>query len=487
MNIKLNTVLINRSNEDGFAIPIAIGMGLVMLLIGASMVVRSQGDQVTASAQTATNRALSVAETGITRYQSLINNNRVIAMYSRTGTISWTNASSIPRINSCAGSGAIQVSDAATTNWQDIDPPNPATGYAGDPSKGQYRLVDYTYGPTQGVVPGTGILTVEGRVNQSGGSTATTRLAVNIPIVNQSLNSQVPGLWIQNVPQNVGSNQIAGNILVTACTTPTGLSSSNVTTGYQVIPNPDATFPDTPALPSSNVNNISATAIDSRIWNQNLPNSGDLAQPDGSYHYLIQGNLSKSGSPYIRLSPNTRVVFYVQGNINIGGSATINQYNLSTQNGYPQNVQIYGNTFQRNTDSTIMRDALNRPLTKYNCSSTLPTISSGLTEPPAGYSGACPTTSLSANGGGAIQALIHAPDATGNIAGSGGGCNTSTNPPSGGGFIGAVWIKKWDRQSNNAGPMVCAYGNYSDYLSTQQGARPSIPSITSWQRQEVAP
>lgn len=51
MDKKLKIALRRSSSEQGFAIPIAVGMGLIMLLVGVTMIIKSQGDQVTASAQ----------------------------------------------------------------------------------------------------------------------------------------------------------------------------------------------------------------------------------------------------------------------------------------------------------------------------------------------------------------------------------------------------------------------------------------------------
>jgi hypothetical protein len=482
MSPKLKFALICRYSDRGFALPIAISLGFIILLVVATLLMRSQDDQMTALAQKSTSQGLSAAETGVTRYQSLINKNRVIAMYSRTGTPGWTTASGIPDIDTCTGGGASQVTTAATTDWRDVD--------SSDSSKGQYRLIDYTYSPTQGVLPGTGVLTVEGRVNQvgtgstatSGVGTATTRLQVNIPVVQQPSDaSPAPALLIQNVAQNMGDNKVNGDIVVAGCSIPSGVSSSNTISGNEPVAKPDLAFPDTPSLPlTSKLNVISSADMNSRIWGQTLPKAGDVQNSDdGAYHYLIQGDLSKTGGADITLSTGKKVIFYVQGNINIGGNPKINE------NGYPQNMQIYGNKFERETDGTIKRDASNRPVTKYGCTSTLPSIAANLIDPPAGYSGACPTVALETNGNASINALVHAPDAVGNVAGGAGGCTSTGSPPVGGGFIGAVWIKTWNKQSNNAGPMVCAYGNYSDYLSFQQKTQPSIPTISSWQREEI--
>lgn len=73
MNRKLKIALRRRSNEQGFAIPIAVGMGLVMLLVGVTMIIRSQGDQVTASAQKATAQSLAIAEGGLSRTLDTLN------------------------------------------------------------------------------------------------------------------------------------------------------------------------------------------------------------------------------------------------------------------------------------------------------------------------------------------------------------------------------------------------------------------------------
>lgn len=53
MNRNIKTVLTRRTDQ-GFALPVAMGTGLVMLLVGATLIGRSQGDQITASARKGT-------------------------------------------------------------------------------------------------------------------------------------------------------------------------------------------------------------------------------------------------------------------------------------------------------------------------------------------------------------------------------------------------------------------------------------------------
>jgi len=140
MNKNLKIALKNRSSEQGFAIPIAVGMGLIMLLIATTMIVRSQGDQVTASAQKGAADSLSTSETGVTRVQSLFNTWRVLPSVTLTNidtsSSSWQKVFDASPVNVCLASGAS----------------NPTAGYRvnewitltnGD----KFKIIDYTYKP----------------------------------------------------------------------------------------------------------------------------------------------------------------------------------------------------------------------------------------------------------------------------------------------------------------------------------------------------
>jgi hypothetical protein len=91
--------------------------------------------------------------------------------------------------------------------------------------------------------------------------------------------------------------------------------------------------------------------------------------------------------------------------------------------------------------------------------------------------------------------LILAPDAVGAVSGGGGGgtCNNvnppTNNPPSGN-FVGAVWIKGYTNASNSNATVICAYGNFTDYVATAAAAQTpwaGIPFTNGWQRVEATP
>ena len=347
MNKNLKLTLKNRSSEQGFAIPIAVGMGLIMILVGTTMIVRSQGDEVTALTQKATNRGLSAAETGISRYQSLIYKNRVIATYKDcdgarnssgvcpdTGTTkSWANAAQLAGIASCGGGGATVVTANSTTAWRDVsteDLNGNGTLDAGedlngngtidrDPSLGQYRLVSYVYpapGATGivGTAPGICQLTVEGRVNQSGtgntatigAGTATTRLQVNIPVEAADLNSvPIPGAFIKK--GGTGQNAIIGNVLLNDCNASPGdvkIAEDPATRQPYLDPNTgepykaqhtSAIFPPLPTQPTiiTSPNNQNLGTLSSKVT-LTLPKPGDkttdsngVVDPNGVYRYSV--------------------------------------------------------------------------------------------------------------------------------------------------------------------------------------------------------
>jgi hypothetical protein len=449
--------LFRYKNQEGFALPLALGVGTILMLLSLSMIVRSQSDSVASVTQKTTVRGQNAAETGISRIQALLTTYRSIATYpacnswsttnttcSDTGTsYSWKNLSpSLAEFSSsCSGSStsASTVRGFANRVWRNID--------SGDASKGQYRLVDYTYSGS------TGTLTVEGRVNQSDSpTTSVTRLTATIPVVAPSKADAVPGLWIkEGTFTDMGNDKINGNIIANAATFPTGSNQPTTANLYdtstQSLLAICKNIPATPSLPSSGY--IDLTGDSTGPWTT-LPRSGDspynnTSDPsdkrNGRYLYLVK-NLVKSGNATITITAGKDVDLYVQGNIYLSGNPDINP------SGNSQQLRIYGNTTTTGTS------------TQYGCAS-------GAT---------CPTTLASFNGTGTIKAFVLAPAATGNVNGGG---NTNGN------FKGSLWIKNWDSSSGNDKVKVDAVGNYADYdLDGNPLGRNTLSAVTTWNRQQ---
>jgi Tfp pilus assembly protein PilX len=468
MKNKLAIALINQSNQKGFALPIAMGMGLFLLLIATIMMFKSQSDRVSAASQKATTQSLSAAETGVTRYQYLINNNRAIAPYpdcagtrNSSGTCpdsgstkSWANATSISGLNSCSGGNPTNVSNNSLTQWQDVD--------SSDSSKGQYRLVTYSYLSDAGSgisTPGTGILTIEGRVNQNGSGssatkdvgTASTRLQVKIPVRSGQLeNIPVPGLWLTS--GNAGGNTIDGNVLLNDCSV--SLGSINMTATNSVTGEPNTKsytslrFPSLPAKPTfiSSPNNQVLGTIDSStmaglgaisIGGSNkrltLPRSGDTTNSSGFYEYSVS-SIDLPNNSELVITPGQKVRFYLDNGIDDGGNIIHNCTGVS--NCKPTDFQIWG----------------------------------------YGASG----TEICMNGNNYVEAFIFAPDYAVGVAGSGGGT---------GGVKGSVWTKDWSNGggcgSNTSNIVLVQTASWNDMGLTPSYLSPSLGEIGKWERQEV--
>ena len=339
MNTRFKFALILHLNSDrhqGFALPMAMMVGMVMLVVGITMIVRSQGDQSKAVAQQAKSASIAAAETGLTRVQSMMNDSsvRFIALYPMS---SWSTAMSLANnnttvtindtglnsaVNSSAVSLACSTSDAATkinqikaklagllvvanNSLTDIDP--------NDPSKGKFRLVNYTYTGTSGSMPGstaqTGGLVLEGRTNNAGFGSAS-RLAVEVPISGTTsvidTSSTAPGLWLKKGGVNDGtafetstttlSNngaRFAANVLFSNCD---NTLSDDYVQSVQVnrVQTVDATktaqktnfpFPNLPANPATSAINLNSIA--SSIT---LPRAGDAVGAKGNYHYILDNS-----------------------------------------------------------------------------------------------------------------------------------------------------------------------------------------------------
>jgi Tfp pilus assembly protein PilX len=110
-------------SDRGFALPIALMVGLVILVVGATMIIRAQGDQSKIIAQTTSNKAMAVAEAGATRYVDFLNNNRGLIPYSACVTQDATTGacSDTSSVKSWYGAG-LTTPGSSTTSIPNIVP-----------------------------------------------------------------------------------------------------------------------------------------------------------------------------------------------------------------------------------------------------------------------------------------------------------------------------------------------------------------------------
>ncbi|GAB4384954.1 MAG: hypothetical protein Kow00121_49210 [Elainellaceae cyanobacterium] len=450
-----------KASESGFAMPVAIGFGLVAILVAGILLIRTQDDKATASLQRASDSSLNIAEAGLTRIQAFINTNRLIATqnWSDWNTTLNTNRTT----NDCSGiSQQDQVAIAsAFATWQDIDPT--------DASKGQFRILDYVYTPdsSQTRLPGKGELMVQGRLPDQ---QSIQQIKVTIPVQRDDSNTAIPGLWLTNAVTRpngaievTDNNQVDGNALINDCRV--NLSTIRVTPPH-VARYTTRPFPPLPSNPSSarntltssdipsgggsgggngngNGRNSSSSTSTSTTPGLTLPRSTDVASTktlaDGQtaqvYEYWVANDLRIPQSSSISITPGMRVAIYLNGSLNGNGGGDIVHDCAGATNCRPTDVQIYG----------------------------------------YGAVG----SRICLNGNDQLYAFILAPNYTAGVAGAG----------AGGGFYGAVWAKEWSTSGScgsnttNAVLHQTADWDLSDLIIEALPAR--LAPISAWERQEA--
>jgi hypothetical protein len=458
MNFLLRAFLIRRSRDGGFAIPMVMALGLIMLLLGIASIYKSSDQKDIATTQRKTSEALSVAEAGVARYVEFLQRNSILALYPYSDPTTgndWTQNS----LFTCDDSNNLPV---AINDFNNFDNQN----INGDPDK-QYRLINYTYEDGSGnpVANGTpptndtiGVLDVEGR-SRLGNGFATARLRVEIPVrpENKGVNvtnatstlasyTHNPTLWIGNYNEtttNLGNLKVnsyptatqftyGGNIVLSrmksslgtyACTIPTtgnppNANNLNNSSTQRIIADPRDMPAIAPFLPSNNPTPVPGDRY--RIINSNS-DLANMGQGDNNAEIVSNNSNAALGVT----TPNT-YYYYSFGDPN---SATPKELALdgsdpdkvdrgfSTITGTKVILRLNGDLILRNGAS--INGAVNTPspfLEIYGGPNTQNII----------FQGNQPIN---------IKAFIHAPNATVTVQNQ-----TQVN------ITGAVWVNDWQQQ-----------------------------------------
>jgi hypothetical protein len=231
------------NKEKGFALPLAMLIGLILMVTGMTMMMRAQGDQSKVIAQRARSDAFRSSEVGLARVQDLLNSVRVMATVGSkctsgdTGDNCWEKAKvpttddpstdlqkNLKRLNIATACDNTSRKDeiankilAPTTDQRAVSPGlrDLASGEWFEWNDNRYyRMVGYDYGT------GRGVLTLEGLSltsaatdptnNSDDNAASRNRVVVTIPILPSlplALNrTTVPALWVsEGATENAGA------------------------------------------------------------------------------------------------------------------------------------------------------------------------------------------------------------------------------------------------------------------------------------------
>ncbi|WP_413175650.1 hypothetical protein [Anabaena azotica] len=499
MNTRFKMALLLHSGESGFALVIAISLGLIMILVGLTMTMRSQEDQVASSTQKNTERALAAAEKGVTYYQAFINSNRLLSTYpdcrttrTRAGQacsdpanptavsqMSWSNASKIPEIASACSrttsTGNIE-SVYASTDWQNVN--------SSDNSQGQFRLVSYQYiSRSDTVFLGTGRLTVEGRINPQGNSNTNksiSRVQADIPVRKPAIdNIPIPGVWIGGSnaedPDATGRNEIAADVLVNNCNL--DLSTLNVRTSANYSANyTDMGMPNVPAMPADRTTSVSGNTTN--VITNGTIQLGNITS-DTTLPRLTQPSVGKVPGTNINNPTDTPTSFmggindtyvYSVGDIGSSGGGNID---LTIDPRYKVVIFMSGSIY-KNTNIDYCTDK------------TTGTRAAGCNPLNFKIFGTGSSGSICINGNRTLEAFILAPTYSVGVAGA------AANPA----IRGNVWAKIWRNpntdttsescDSNTSNLAVQQTGSWNDLGDlTPRNLQPPLSPIREWKRQNV--
>ncbi len=311
------------NREKGFALPLAVLIGLILMVTGITMMMRVQGDQSKVIAQKARADALRSSEAGVTRVQDLLNSVRVMAKFNSNCPSGdcWQTAQVVPTPSPglqkdlkklYTAAACSDPNDAATLSAKIDELRGLSGGQWFDLGNNRYYRVDRVVGynfddtnpPPDGL--GWGVLTLEGLSlspqgdpNNIDGDNAASRnrVVVTIPILPSRplafTRTTVPALWVSEGAMVSGedSADFQGDVVNLECDInrndikqPT--PAANPPYKAQFIDNTIVPFPNLPEPPTSpppplGQQNLALTS------SETFPRLGDTPSPNGVYEYIV--------------------------------------------------------------------------------------------------------------------------------------------------------------------------------------------------------
>lgn len=199
-----------QTKESGFSLVVALGLGLFLVITGATMILRSGDDRVASTLQQHNLENTAIAEAGLNRVLGVLrtDNNSLLLKLNYDPDNLLGNGQNEWEDEEHASKRVLKTSvfdGGCSANADNIQVEVPDGLLAGDTDDGGYELLAYQYDPTTH----TGTFLIEGE-SQRGGSQGTVRLQASVYVNDylEDIPSSFPGVFMENVIE-LGNNDIS--------------------------------------------------------------------------------------------------------------------------------------------------------------------------------------------------------------------------------------------------------------------------------------
>ena len=464
--------LVNHRQSQGFALPLIIMVGMVMMVGGFAMMARTFGAFRGSLRTSQFNQAQEIAERGISEVINQLNSNYRylwVNCYRKTTAINYALGNNCSLVGEWGYSSQpaeqahLVVPSFATATCSNA--PTSLSGrnnYAETVNKmgdidavsgpsGTWTLESYSFvgNPIDG---GSGILRIKGERKSNAGdilATAIIEQEINVRskgcgarINSNSLASNFPGLLARSI--SLGGNDIRGqqsaNVFCTGCKITTPLDTSGSIIDGQVYLGA-IQLPAVPVFPPSLLNSVTSGTLGAENGNHITIAPPDLSLRHFSPTYSDGSAVPSSGAAPMCVTDNQMppTAHCLIDEISLSGNTNI--YANSSAN--PIRLYVNGN-IDSGGNGDIVNDGDSADLAIFSTNANCTRITLG-------------TQTFMFSGGSSTKAFIYAPCATVGINGGGGTTSTCPNsmpsPPSveckGGDIDGAVWAGAWNGSSSN--------------------------------------
>ena len=429
-----------EGQADGFALPLVIILGSVVLLGSVSTFGKMLSGKLGSVRQTQATQAREIAQAGLAEVIESLNHDypyQLINQYSEStegdfGT--WSN----PSLPSARCPGAVQSGHPATLADSSIH-------------NGQYKVESYQFDGTR-FYGGTGQLTITGERRSSADqkllASATITTSFDIKPKNcdarfgePATSSGFPGLlgWSINLGGNDVLGRISGNVLCIDCQDLSDFgANNNSVVGGEKFMGP-INVPPVPTFPTNLLSQVERQSITTAQTITAGQSNEGMCATDGNSppitHCLIDTIDLKKGFLTVD-SEAGPVRLYVSGDVDAGGKSGIIHKQGANDLPEPARLSLFGNPRDDSdsTHQTVMLSGVSKPAKAANLFVFVPDGTVGI------------------NGGAQGTAI----------------CDEETGECGGGDIHGAVWAQEWNgSNSNNAQLVVPA--NMGDQLFRHHG------------------